>query len=71
MLGKKDGDPMPASVTLPASLTANAGTITLVGGDSSVLPGEPAVNGTIKVTFPKNTKAPCADAWAIKITPSE
>jgi len=70
VLSQKDGEPMPQSVTLPVSLTDGARAVTLLGGDGAALALKPgATAGTTEVTFPAVANSPCADAWALKITP--
>ncbi len=67
-LNEKDGDPIPASVTLPASLTKGAKAITLVGGDGNALKFKAEENGTTEVTMPIGVKLLGTNAWTLKIS---
>ncbi len=70
VLSSQDGEAMPPSAVLPASLAANAKTITLVGGDETALAAKagPEPN-TLEVSLPApgNIRTPSADAWVLKI----
>lgn len=68
VLSEKDGQPMPGSVALPASLLNGNASLSLIGGDGAALPVTPAPKDTIVVTLPATR--PCADAWTLKITPA-
>lgn len=66
-LSSKDGEAMPQSVTLPSTLVTGAKKISLVGGDGTALVCKPGTNGTTTVTLPDSIKAPCPNAWSLKI----
>lgn len=67
VLSEKDGQAMPGSVTVPASLAQRARAITLVGSDGTALEVRPAAAGLTEVMVPAGVRPPCAHAWAIKI----
>ena len=69
-LSSKDGEPMPASVTLPTELIINATKISLIGGDNAALSFSPDKNrDTTEVRLPSGAilNNPIAHAWALKI----
>ena len=69
-LSSRDGEPMPKSVILPASLTSNVKRITLVGGDGTALASKPGQKAdTAEVSLPSvgTTKTPIADAWVLRL----
>jgi alpha-L-fucosidase len=69
-LSSQDGEPMPASVVLPASLTHNAKMIMLVGGDGTALPFKTgATPETTEVSLPaaQPDHTFSANAWVLKI----
>ena len=66
ILSEEDGQPMPPSVAIPASLVCGNTRFALIGGDGSTLPVNPGPEGTIIVTLP--SAAPCLEAWTLKIT---
>ncbi len=70
VLSSQDGESMPPSVLLPASLTVNARAITLVGGDGPALVFKPSLRpDTIDVSLPANgsTQMTSTNAWVLKI----
>jgi alpha-L-fucosidase len=71
VLGAKDGDSMPASVTLPAALAADGRSITLVGHRSAPLAVTVGTDGLAVVELPAAARAnpPCSEAWALRIQP--
>jgi len=69
-LSSKDGEPMPKSVILPASLADGAKRITLVGGDGASLSVKPGPQpGTTEVSLPPASilAKPAANAWVLKL----
>jgi alpha-L-fucosidase len=65
ILAKDDHAGLPESVTLPAELTAKAGTIELLGfGELKV-----SSAGSIEVPGVARATPPCGHAWAIKLRP--
>jgi len=70
ILSSRDGEPMPPSVLLPASLSADAKALTLVGGDGTALAFKPGSEpDTTEVSLPvagSNQKA-SPDAWVLKL----
>jgi alpha-L-fucosidase len=70
VLSSRDGEPMPKSVILPASLTVNVKRITLVGGDGTVLPfthGHKADTTEVRLPSAGSIRTPIADAWVLKL----
>ena len=69
VLSKRDGDPPPSTVTLPAELTAGVEKITLVGVDYQKLEVKPGPNGTSIVTLPEDVRARISwnYAWVLKL----
>ncbi|MFO1491809.1 MAG: alpha-L-fucosidase, partial [Kiritimatiellia bacterium] len=70
-LSTNDGEAMPAEVILPAALVSGKRIVTLVGGDGTPLVSKPGRGNTIVVALPGSLRdhPPCADAWALKISP--
>ncbi|MHB8971727.1 MAG: alpha-L-fucosidase [Pirellulaceae bacterium] len=69
-LSSQDGEPMPQSVVLPASLTDSAKLITLIGGDGTSLAFKSGVapNTTeVSLSAAGSVQTPSADAWVLKI----
>jgi len=69
-LSSRDGEPMPKSVILPASLTVNVKRITLVGGDGTALAskrGQKADTAEVSLPSAGTTKTPIAEAWVLKL----
>ncbi|NQT11688.1 MAG: alpha-L-fucosidase, partial [Planctomycetes bacterium] len=70
VLSSQDGESMPPSVILPASLTADAKAITLVGGDGTALAFKPGSHpDTTEVSLPTagSIQMTGTDAWSLKI----
>ena len=70
VLSRQDGESMPPSVILPASLTVNARKITLIGGDGTALAFESGSQpDTAEVSLPAagSIQMPSTDAWVLKI----
>ncbi len=70
VLSSQDGESMPSSVVLPASLTVNARVITLVGGDGTALAFKSGHHqDTTEVSLPAAgaVQMPSTDAWCLKI----
>ncbi len=69
-LSSKDGDPMPASVTLPTALLASAKKVSLIGSDNAAISFSPDKSRDITdVQLPQAAalKTPVTHAWALKI----
>lgn len=70
VLNSQDGEPMPKSVILPASLAVKVKRITLVGGDGTILPIKPGQKAdTVEVGLPSAgmARSPIADAWVLRL----
>ena len=68
VLSQHDGEAMPTTVILPSSLTAGAAQVTLLGGDGTPMILKAGAKGTTEATHSTPTKAPCANAWVLKIS---
>jgi len=67
-LSSKDGEAMPASITIPSVLIENSKSITLVGSEIDSLPvKKDTQHGTVIIEIPEGTIPPCSNAWALKI----
>lgn len=69
ILSEEDGQPMPPSVAIPASLASGNSRISLIGGDGAALPVTHGPQDTMIVTL--SATPPCAEAWTLKITPED
>jgi len=65
ILAKDGNGTLPASISVPAELAAQAGRITLL--DFGAIKSDDA--GTINIPAAAQSKPPCAHAWTIKLAP--
>jgi len=67
-LSARDGDPMPRKLRVPAVLVPPGKIVTLVGGGGVALTVERTVDGGVEIKLPETLVAPCAAAWAFKVS---